>query len=1449
MITSVSSSPFLSGGSAIGPLDTSTSTFSQTLGLSLTGPLKTSVSSSPQIYGVSASGHDSEQPTGTFQFGQLDACAPLGGATTWAKSGDPWYQTTPPFLDSETPQPQNTLQTSEMFSQPFTLQGAFSSNSRPEVDFSSSELLRLLAAAKQQQDFANQESQAGGFNFTPYVVNEPGEETSLQEVTKPISTVIVEECDDYEEFIEESEDSTDESLSYTSAEGEDDGEENEDSLESSSPMPPMKSSQTQPPFSPSQGKLLTTPLNAEPANLPTHLTGRRFMTLQSALKSTKKQDEDCLVVYEVRASMANREKASRLWLPSNFFNYVKQEVCPGCLGCGGITKETTTLTKKEDKTNTIVPHSEENAPKPEKSGHATHVFGESSIFGQLTFSSLKPKEGNAFSQTLKKDSHEPFQGARTQLFDALGEDVEGQGDEKLHFEQIIPLPDKIQVITGEEGLEVLFSERAKLFRFDADSGQWKERGLGDIKLLRHPKSGQGRVVMRREHIKKLCANHNINAGMELKPNVGSDRSWVWYTPADYAEGEARPEKLAIKLKSAEIAGKFKDVFEDLQETLSSENRPETEPAKDQQEAGCTLYKQFLSTFAAAPDAWTCEVCYVENNAADSKCIACSSIKSAAGSVEPLSKTAEVKPTTTNASVVESVEPNAFQNFKKDSIPATSIFQSPKVKRFGSSQLFTIGRGESCDDKQDDEIYLSPSKTSSPSRQGTTPQKPSTLHSQECLLTNRPFGTSTPAKFTFSLQVSPKSPPRKPKSSSPPTSPLSPEIPSHAEPYFEPIIPLPDEIQVVTGEEGLEVLFSERAKLYRFDADSGQWKERGVGDVKLLRHPKSGQGRVLMRREHIKKLCANHNINVGMELKPNVGSDRSWVWYTPADYAEGEARPEKLAIKLKSAEIAGKFKEVFEDLQETLSSEIRSEMEPAKDQQGALYKQFMSTFAAAPAAWTCEVCCVENNAGDSKCISCSSIKSASGSVELLSTTTKVASTTTTAPVVESVEQNAFQDFNKDSSPATSVFQYFTIGRGESCDDKQDDEIYLSPSKMSSPSRQGTTPQKPSTPHSQESVLTDLPFGTSTPAKFTFSLQVSPKSPPPKPKSPLSPTLPLSPESPSHAQPYFKPIIPLPDAIQVVTGEEDLEVLFSERAKLYRFVADSAEWKERGVGDVRLLRHPKTGQGRVLMRREHIKKLCANHNINAGMELKPNVGSDRSWVWYTPADYAEDEARPEKLAIRFKSAEIAGKFKEIFDDVTNFLSSLPIEPLQSSQTQLSLSPSQGNLLTTSTNPVPIHSTKENAGAANLPTHCTGGRFLTPNSHLKGFTFGSATPSTALGFTFGSATPSTALGFTFGSATPSTALGFTFGSATPSTASGFTFGSAGTTEYDGQPLFAFGSFNQASNSISVSSPDGRWECDSCMVRNDSDKVECATCGSPKQSLEVRFQIYGSLVDSGRA
>ena len=829
------------------------------------------------------------------------------------------------------------------------------------------------------------------------------------------------------------------------------------------------------------------------------------------IKGATKQDQDCILIYESRTPIVDREMASRLFLPPNFYNYTKRAPCPGCIGCRGIPKIAADTIKQEAKDIKQVSTSATSAVFT--STATSHVFGQSANFGQLTFSSFKAQDGIAFSQSPTKASHKPFPGAGRRLFAEPAEEVEGQDSDKLHFEPVIPLPEEIQVVTGEE-----------------------------------------------------------------------------------------------------------------------ENK--------------------------------------KNTAEDSSCVASSnSLKPNDGETEPPSKHRE-ETATANVCAVDSVEPKTFQNLNKEA--STSFFFQPLGgKGLDTSKLFTIGRGESSVDKDttDDEIDLSPSKTSSPSKKGIITPQPSTQDSHGSLLTGFLFGTGAPYDFTFRMTVWSGSAPQKPRSPLSHSFPTSPVLgDADGKSNFEPVIPLPEEIQVVTGEEGLEVMFSERAKLCRFDVGSLQWKKRGIGEVKLLRHPTSGRGRVLMRREQIKKLCANHNITAEMELKPNVGSDRSWVWYTSADYSEGEGKPEKLAIKFKTAETAGNFKQVFDKLKELFSSEHLSEKATAENQKATgceLYKQCLSNFAPAPGTWSSEVCYVENKAADSVCVASNSLKPNDGETEPPS---KHGEETATANVcaVDSVEPKTFQNLNKEAS--TSFFfqppggkgldtsKLFTIGRGESSvdEDTTDDEIDLSPSNTFSPSKKRIITPQPSTQDSQGTLLTGLPFGTGAPCNFTFRMTVSPGSPPQKPRSPLSHSTPTSPVRGDDDGPYFEPLIPLPDKVECRTGEEGQEVLFCDRCKLFRYDSDTSQWKERGVGDIKILLNPSSKRQRILMRREHVFKICANHVITSEMQLKPFPKYERAWLWTTLGDFSEETTTAETLAVRFKCNEVANNFKEVFDKALQTLS---------------------------------------------------------------------------------------------------------------------------------------------------------------------------------------------------
>lgn len=54
---------------------------------------------------------------------------------------------------------------------------------------------------------------------------------------------------------------------------------------------------------------------------------------------------------------------------------------------------------------------------------------------------------------------------------------------------------------------LVLGSRAKLFRYDNENKEWKERGTGDVRLLKHKQSGKTRLVMRRDKTLKVCANH------------------------------------------------------------------------------------------------------------------------------------------------------------------------------------------------------------------------------------------------------------------------------------------------------------------------------------------------------------------------------------------------------------------------------------------------------------------------------------------------------------------------------------------------------------------------------------------------------------------------------------------------------------------------------------------------------------------------------------------------------------------------------------------------------------------------------------------------------------------------------------------------------------------------------------------------------------------------------
>ncbi|XP_015961183.2 ran-binding protein 1 homolog a-like [Arachis duranensis] len=106
----------------------------------------------------------------------------------------------------------------------------------------------------------------------------------------------------------------------------------------------------------------------------------------------------------------------------------------------------------------------------------------------------------------------------------------------------------------------------------------------------------------------------------------------------------------------------------------------------------------------------------------------------------------------------------------------------------------------------------------------------------------------------------------------------------------PIVRL-EEIAISNGEENKDAILDLKSKLYQFDKEGNQWKERGVGTVKFLKHKETGKVRLLMRQSKTLKIYANHLILPLMSVQEHSGNEKLCVWHA-RDFADGELKYER-----------------------------------------------------------------------------------------------------------------------------------------------------------------------------------------------------------------------------------------------------------------------------------------------------------------------------------------------------------------------------------------------------------------------------------------------------------------------------------------------------------------------------------------------------------------------------
>jgi hypothetical protein len=122
------------------------------------------------------------------------------------------------------------------------------------------------------------------------------------------------------------------------------------------------------------------------------------------------------------------------------------------------------------------------------------------------------------------------------------------------------------------------------------------------------------------------------------------------------------------------------------------------------------------------------------------------------------------------------------------------------------------------------------------------------------------------------------------------------------------------------------------------------------------------------------------------------------------------------------------------------------------------------------------------------------------------------------------------------------------------------------------------------------------------------------------------------------------LPVLDASELAPTDE--AVIYKQHGQIFRW--REGEWKERGTGDVMLLKHKGTDRTRFLMWQDKTFKTIANFNLvetSSHCCLHPDE-DPKTWTWCCD-DHSDDCTYDEKFALHFKTEERAVAFKNAFD----------------------------------------------------------------------------------------------------------------------------------------------------------------------------------------------------------
>jgi len=561
------------------------------------------------------------------------------------------------------------------------------------------------------------------------------------------------------------------------------------------------------------------------------------------------------------------------------------------------------------------------------------------------------------------------------------------------FQPIIPLPDEIKEVTGEENDTILFERRAKLYKYI--NKEWKEKGIGILKILKNSDTNKVRLVMRREQVHKVCANHFLYDNMELKSK--GDKAVVW-SANDFSDAvQVQIENLCARFKTVEDCDEFRRVFNENKQPCS-QNTSLVDPniTDDYSESVFEVNKDSslklslenekslkheLGGFTFSSPPIINDITTPKQNETPEKpkgLFSNLSFSTPTGDTTTPSLKSLLKPMDSETKT----DVNDKQSFSFNT-SKSAIFSTETTPKSTEKSLFSFNNVE------EKSAMFTPKLDFTSGTSATSYFSTLAKSSPNLGFTNSPDFKGFPGAGStiFSVKTNP-SPHAIIKSDDPNNESLSQPNESSEDfiptAEFSPVIPLPEKVEVVTGEEGLETVFDDRAKLLRFDSNTKEWKEKGIGQMKILHNSKDDYYQLLMRREVILKVCCNQRLTADLELKPVSSSEKAMSWIGQ-DFSEGESKKELFAIRFKTVEQLHAFKDKFneiknklQELKEVSSSTEAKVVEKQSDVKLDVSKPLpklndLAQFKPKPGSWTCDACYLSNDVNTVKCVACCTVK--------------------------------------------------------------------------------------------------------------------------------------------------------------------------------------------------------------------------------------------------------------------------------------------------------------------------------------------------------------------------------------------------------------------------------------------------------------------------------------------